>query len=275
MHRTGKTDIERTFDSLHRLLTDRQTTLTHELETKVAETTSKLEEEQHSVNEQLKVLKIRKHFINQLRNTNDHCQILKQRNALSLKFHNVEKPKLPIVEKRLVFQNDKFRLIKTELSELVCLEKRDIANVTWNLSISTGTEMTYRVDHPRGYQFQLSKPINLTAVHVKVAVNGPVIIYILDQNQKLIQKSTGHGTGTLEWVKVPINVELRNSYSVLVWSNNGTFQVKNGNNSLRVVNESCLLESKYALLTGEPNINTVMALDPNTFSIEMEIRVET
>lgn len=109
------------------------------------------------------------------------------------------------------------------------LENKEILDLSLHSSLARGGER-YRDFHSTayGYQFQLGEPIRLSSVEVKVDVDGPVTVAITNAATTKIQQSTVVSTAGLKWLKIPIIVEIKNQFRILVYAEdkNGDFAYK-------------------------------------------------
>jgi hypothetical protein len=278
LHCIEKDELEKTFTSLDKWLEDQKNLLTKELEHNNEEIMSSLETNEKYVQGQLKMLEIQKSYGNQLINSTNNVQLLKQRNTLPSNRKDVNEQKLPSVEKRLVFEGEQLHLYRESLSKIASVEIND--SCIWGLGMpkdAGGTVGTAR--GPEGYQFQLNCSVKLISVRMKINNDDPVFVYILDNNGKIIKKTSAQGTGTWSWIKFPTNVELKNAYSVFLWaitSRRCLCQCVINDTNLHIVNQNCSVLSKQIRVNTDQNVGSVMLLQDNrdTLAVYMEIEVE-
>jgi hypothetical protein len=113
---------------------------------------------------------------------------------------------------------------------------------------------------------------------MKLDVDGPVFVYLLDNNGKIIKKSNGQGTGTWSWIKFTIDVELNNAYSAFLWATTSRkcrCKCVMNDVNVRTVNHNCSVLSKQICVNTDQNVGTVMSLQDNRdiMSVYMEIEV--
>jgi hypothetical protein len=182
------------------------------------------------------------------------------------------------VKKRLVFEGEQLQLYRESLSKIAFVEINDSG--IWSLGIpKDAAETTGTAKYPEGYQFQLNYPVKLISVRMKLIEDGPVFVYVLDDNGRIIKKSNGQGTGTWSWINFSTDVKLKNAYSVFLWAINSRSCrckcVKNDVN-LHIVNPNCSILSKQIRVSTDQNIGSIMSLQDNrdALSVYMEIEVE-
>lgn len=127
-----------------------------------------------------------------------------------------------------------------------------------------------------GYEFQLSKPIQLLSIEVKVDADGPIVV-IITNSLHLIKKSTFQSTAGLKWLKIPIEAEIKNRYCILVYSlaECATFACRNAKMlNRRPVNQICSVMSIYL---AQPDGRNPREFNGNQYaaqSIEMHIEIQ-
>ena len=159
--------------------------------------------------------------------------------------------------------------------QLSTVENKEILN----LSVLQGREKIHNFNSAaHGYQFRLYKPMKLLSVEVKVDVDGPVAVFVTNIECKVIQKSTIQSSAGMKWVKIPIVVELKNKYNILVHSpvQFATFAFKHVHTlDPRPINEICSVACCRTMkLEEDEDFNKLLVHYNTCRSIEMRIEIE-
>ncbi len=282
-----KANIDDTFLRLYQSLDLRKAELIRQIDENRAKETSILNKFQSDIDEQLKVFRARDMLAKQIFETNDNIQIMKMSHTL-FDYDKQIREQYQRIDQECTFLTANFNedtslqqqiltygAILTDELPLI----RKINRVQLNLSRSSEDECQnpYELDRARGYIFQLKTPIKICSVQVKASIHGSIFVYIINDEGMLIKKtSLISDDTTMKWTTIPIFSELKDNYSLFVFSPNvsGKFAYKSGDNSFRPIDNNCSVQSKDTLINADIPIGTKLDVWSNRFSIEMMIDIE-
>ncbi len=127
-----------------------------------------------------------------------------------------------------------------------------------------------------GYEFQLSEPIQLLSIEVKVDVDGTIVVIITNCLHR-IKKTTFQSAAGLKWLKIPIQAEIKNRYCILLYSlaECATFACRTTKLvNRRPVNPICSVISIYLARADERNPHEFNDNQYAAQSLEMHIERE-
>ncbi len=291
--RTQKQDIEETFTNLQRQLEERKNTLIKQLEDQQLDTTNKLATQQTIIDQHLNLSIIQELYIKKMLESNDPLQILKFSSTLSQNHPDFTEQYTKIDEgytttNHMFGKNDKdLAQISENISKLGNInnqpheiKREDFKTKSPILDISKpggGARLTEsHVNYGRGYKFTLSKPLKIRSIRVRSNHVGQITSFLINDAGVIVQNGTINSTSdTMKWLIIPLECEIQNHYTVLVWASSGTgsFSYRKGDDQLRAINRNCAVESRCVWTVTKSNVGSQMIAESNSYSIDMILDV--
>jgi hypothetical protein len=132
------------------------------------------------------------------------------------------------------------------------------------------------VNYGRGYKFTLSKPLKIRSIRVRSNHVGQITSFLINDAGVIVQNGTINSTSdTMKWLIIPLECEIQNHYTVLVWASSGTgsFSYRKGDDQLRAINRNCAVESRCVWTVTKSNVGSQMIAESNSYSIDMILDV--
>ncbi|CAF1149780.1 unnamed protein product [Adineta steineri] len=286
--------IEQIFENLQRMLEERKCVLIKQLNDEEMQSIKILNQQQINIDQHLNLVNAQKLCIRQILNSDDPIQILKFKSTLSHNYNDfIEKYRK--IDEGCIIMKDSFERNDNDLEdvkdmisklgnirrELFRINRDGVETTSQPLDISKpdgDIQLTPKdFNYARGYKFSLKNSIILRAIRIQSDYNGLHIGFIVNDAGLIIHRGTANSNDdTMKWLIIPLEGDIENNYTVLVWapSGNGSYAYRRGGLQFREINHNCEVQSKCIVYVVQPNIGWRTDTANNTYSIDMILDIK-
>jgi tripartite motif-containing protein 56 len=286
--------IQQTFADLQRMLEERRCQLIKASDERQAEAMETLIQRQNSIAEHLNLVTAQELCIEKTLVSTNPIQILQLATALSQNSQQVFDQSQTIDDSCMtpkhLFKRDASMLnyLADIISKLGSSQSNTCGiNANENtakrrpLDISMPGEESQltpkNVNWPRGYTFRLKKALKLRAIHIHSDYNGPHLAFVVGADGIVMHTAVvSSNDTTLKWITVPLQCDIENMSSVLVWAElgNGSYTYKSRNNPIRAINADYSVTSTAVQSTARIRKGSRQTVCDNVYSIDMVLDIE-